>query len=662
MARSLSCKTFKLKTQREYGQIDRTLLRFSLSYFAMTKLLVFFALIFGVRGAWAQEILPETPSLDELLPRVVAIEAQVEKGGAPANPKNAALWRFKIERARLLFDKMHDFGGTPWQNTSQIATALATIEQIGKAAGEVMTRPSAGTLERAYFAADGSPQPYWIYLPANYSPAKQWPLVVLLHGYDPQMTKADAWLPGAEAMRTATERGFIVAVPYGRRNTDFLGVGEDDVLAVRDEMLRHFKIDENRTFLLGPSMGGYGVWAVGLKHPHLWAGLSAMAARSDTWLWLGIKPEDVAPWKLPLYLADDPRFLAPNALNLPVFFQHGELDHLVPVEHSRLLLSDWKKLGLAARYREIPEGDHYIYWLAGSYEQAFEWMRPLRRQLAPRRVVYKTASLKNNRAYWVSVEAFEDYSKPARIEAEIVEGQIRVKLENVARFVLSIPASLRREKMTLLVDGVETAVDANAPIQWNSNEYPPSLRGAPGIRPYSAPVGLKSPLRPGTIREALRGPMLLVWGDENDQAAAARFNTQWREYADGILPQKNARDVSVEDRANFNLILFGTRASNSLLAELGDLPLEKTNYGYRIGTEAKFAKDIGLIFCFPSPFDARRMVVVHSGEGWGAELPLNHRFDLQPDYLVFTQGIDAQDKTNIALEAGYFDNAWQLRK
>jgi hypothetical protein len=175
---------------------------------------------------------------------------------------------------------------------------------------------------------------------------------------------------------------------------------------------------------------------------------------------------------------------------------------------------------------------------------------------------------------------------------------------------------------------------------------------------------LKTPSRPGTIRDAYRGPLLLVYGDDADKKAAQRFATEWRAYADGILPLKPARDVMPTDRANFNLVIFGTRASNELLATIADgLPLEWTPRGYRMGTQEKevVGEDAhGVIFCYPSPFDARRVIVVHSGIYWGEALPVNHKFDLQPDYLVFTSRHEKQDRTNVAIEAGYFDNAWQL--
>jgi hypothetical protein len=64
--------------------------------------------------------------------------------------------------------------------------------------------------------------------------------------------------------------------------------------------------------------------------------------------------------------------------------------------------------------------------------------------------------------------------------------------------------------------------------------------------------------------------------------------------------------------------------------------------------------------CYPSPFGEGRMIVVQSGVYWGAALPVNHKFDLLPDYIVFDDTYDSSDSTNNALAAGYFDHNWKL--
>jgi acetyl esterase/lipase len=368
-----------------------------------------------------------------------------------------ALWRFKLEQARLLLTELErGYTYTPWTVQNRIAVFLDRAETIEKARGDAVLPASGQMHERAYIAAnDGSTQPYWVFVPKGYSARQKYTLVVFLHGYDPDINKAKPWIPSRETWSLATERNMIFAVPYGRRNSDFLQIGEDDTLRVLEEVQKFYSVDQERTVLMGASMGGYGALAIGLHTPHLWAGLAPMAARTDIYEWLQLRRDDVLPWKRALYESDDPRTLRENALHLPMFLQHGAQDNLVPVAHSRQFFNNLRALGYPVRYREITDGDHYIYWRAASYQLAFDWAGKLRRPPAPRHIVYNTQNLRNNRAYWATIEAFQDYGEAARLEVRLGDNAIKVKRTNVAAFtwsrqrVCSQPAS----PLTLEING-----------------------------------------------------------------------------------------------------------------------------------------------------------------------------------------------------------------
>lgn len=767
----------------------------------------------AVPGVFGDEETPptrEAPSpalLASLRSRLETSEERAATGGGVADAQNLALWRFKLEQARLWMDDLdRGLAFNPRGAARQMGLILDRAEAIARAHGDAVYPVASQMHERAYLAQnDGSSQPFWVFLPRGYSSRRKYPLVIFLHGYDPSITKAQPYLPGEKTWSLATARNFIFAVPYGRRNSDFLGVGEDDTLAVLREIQTHYSVDTSRTFLAGASMGGYGTLAIGLHRPDLWAGMAPMAARSDIYLWLRLDREQIAretPWKTALHEADDPRSLVKNAAHLPIFLQHGALDPIVDVTHSRLFTSDLRALNYAVRYREITNGDHYIYWQASSYEMALDWLSALRppgtTRPTPYRVLYTSYDLRDNGAYWASIDAFQTYGKAARVDIEIKpDNLIEATTENVARLELSPPPSFftPNAPLTLRVNGqvFPTAFDKENRIRWtapNPNESNPAasteiqneanaatpdttirdhaaspdagplnrapLQTAPPMSTHVAPIaakttagnaaptaiaptaiaptavaptatgansahdvlaatiaassgeaqvafpGIKTPRRSGPLRDCYRDPFLLVYGTRdikganlagpnatssrlfdsksldaaaakvsnakiasvigNDEANARRFAHEWSLFVDGIPPVKADREVTLADRRRFNLILFGTRESNSILAEFADrLPVELMPDGYRLNAERHGGKNLGLVLCYPSPFDERRMVVVQSGLFWGSALAINHKFDLQPDYIVFDSQFDISDGTNRALAAGYFDNSWQIQ-
>lgn len=621
------------------------------------------------------------PQLRALRERYNALVRRINAAQAPADVQNSPLLRFKLEEARLLLYQM-DAGlfAFPEDVLKSIQTIIERAEIVSRAQGDAGLLATSQMHERAYLAAnDGSIQPYWVFVPENYTPNKKYPLVIFLHGFSTDISKANPWIPDKATWSLYTNHGCILAIPYGRRNSDFVGIGEDDTTIVTEQVKAHYSVDPNRVTLMGASMGGYGVYAVGLHQPDLWAGLSPMSGRTDFYLWFKLDADKVPWWKQVLYNANDPRHLAANALNLPIFIQHGALDTLNDPEQSRRFVADMKALGNPVRYREVPEGDHYIYFEPDTFLQTIEWAAKVTRPIAPKRVVYTTGDLRNHRAYWTDISAFEDYNRPAKIEAEIKAGnRIEVKKQNVARFTLKPPAALLKDgqPITLLVNGTADThkFETGKPIEWPSA---PVVTAAP----------IKSPALCGPIKNIYRDPFLLVYGTLKrkptafrsivavsvDHANALRFTEEWSIYCDGVPRLRADKDLSEDDRKNYNLILFGTRESNSVLAGIADnLPLELLPNGYRVGkdkVEVPNPEEIGVQFCYPSPFDARRMIVVQSGLFWGTKLPDNHKFDLLPDYIVFdntiepgaqTDHFDLTDMTNRALVTGFFDGKWQF--
>ena len=564
---------------------------------------------------------------------------------APLDPQNAALLDFKREQIALIqgeIARLAPFAPPSYRRSLDALRERATL--VERLRGDAALVPAANFHERAYRADnDGSAQPFWVAIPDGYTPDKKWPLIVFLHGYSTAISKVNPWIPSLNVVRGAQNRGFLFAIPYGRRNSDFVQWGEDDVLRVKTEVSRLYAVDETRTFLLGASMGGYGAHAVGLHTAGQWAGVAPVSAQADMYRWFDLKREDVPAWQRVLYDANNPRTLAPNAQNVPWLLQHGALDTVVPVDHSRLFAADARVLNLPFTYYEDPEGGHFDAFQVASFDRAFDWFGTLKPLPTPRRIALVTGDLRENRAHWARIEAFENYSELARLDAFVDEAVVQVTTKNVARFVLDLPRDLVKgaAKIALEVNGEKVGeFETNAPLPWKS---------------ANAKVG-KTPARVGPFKNLMRDPFLLVYGDNTDEKAARRFVDEWKAFADGDARLKSAKDVTDADKANFNLILFGTRASNPLISFVDEWPLELVTGGVRVGNRTVAGADLGLRMVWRSPWSEKRLVGVCSGRWWGEELAPNHKWDLMPDFIVY--GAGETEGADRILDAGWFDGNW----
>lgn len=626
----------------------------------------------------------ERAQWNELRARVSALETRYNTNLAPGFPANRALLKFKLDQARLWLgfydaDLLLDPASALNYAKATMARAEfvsdATTDATWAVAQRVFPQPKVRPQihERAYFAPDGSSQPFWIYLPSNYSPRKKYPLVVMLHGYTPDISKIQPWLPGPDGWLPAVHRDMILLVTYGRRNSDFVGVGEDDTYTARREAEKYYSTDPNRAALFGVSMGGTGALVEAMHRPGAWCGVAAMSARTDLYAWAKLNRADVPAWKQPLYDADNPIALAANLRGTPLLIMHGERDAVVPVMHPRRLVSTLRQKSVAVDYREVPRGAHTSYLEATHLNTVWTWLAALKPLSPPRSIRFVSHSPANNRAHWAQINAFSRDDRPATLNVQLSPGQLNVQSGNVRAFTLSPPASLLgAQPVALRVNGVDAGTFApGTPIHWpqadaaNAATPPDTSVNVTANATMNAWPGLKTLERVGPIKNVYRAPFLIVYGETNE-ADARRFATEWDAFADGMPSLKRDTQITSDDKTKFNLVLFGTRDTNTLLREIADkLPIELlSSRSVRVNRETRtftnVAGTLGVQLCYPSPWSAGRMIVVQSGRAWGGALPANHKWDFLPDYLVYDGAIDQSDLTNRALIAGWFSHEWQL--
>ena len=211
---------------------------------------------------------------------------------------------------------------------------LAFAEQGFEQAPEIWTVSSAGPQQLTHLNAGAKPTARtesvewtngsfhvqgWLTYPANYNPATQYPLIVMVHG-GPSASITARWGGGEWADRGYFEfqpnpRGsFGQGEAFTEANRKDFGDGDlKDILAGMDMLEAKFPIDKHREGITGWSYGGY-MTMFAVTQTHRFRAAVAGAGLSD---WLSYYGENsIDQWMIPFFGAsvyDDPAVYAKSS-------------------------------------------------------------------------------------------------------------------------------------------------------------------------------------------------------------------------------------------------------------------------------------------------------------------------------------------------------------
>ena len=258
---------------------------------------------------------------------------------------------------------------------------------------------------------DGTEQPFRVYVPASYSEARPIPVVIALHGTGGNHNSFfdDASYVAAKAGAVAEKLGVLIVSPMGRGVTEYRGVGENDCFCVLEEVRKRWRIDEDRIYLTGLSMGGTGAAYLALRHPDLFA---AAAPISSAYSW---------PW------------LARNALKIPFLWVGGAEDAVFYHRGVSVGVDRMRQYGVKVLSESLPNEGH-----AGpmkEFERLVAWLLKHKRETHPRQYFFETDTPLHGRAWWTTITRMEEPGRIADIEAEAVDTHTaRITTRNVAAF------------------------------------------------------------------------------------------------------------------------------------------------------------------------------------------------------------------------------------
>lgn len=601
----------------------------------------------------------------------MAAAARRAAAGAKADPQTPAGSTTKM-LADLVTDRLGkdiaSVTGNPWW---AVHSALMESEELNlEAAGKPARHRPYGFVRLAYRdEVDGSPQFCRVYLPGGYDAAKKWPLVVKIHGYNPANPEYVRWWSvdsrhNMADVEYAGGQGVIYMEPHGRGNTSYLGLGDQDIVRVIKLAKEQFGVDEERVYLVGDSMGGWGTWNVGTRHPGLFAAIAPIYGGAD--YHSQMTEEQLAKLKpLDRFLQDKQSSwsMADSLLHMPVLVHHGDVDQSVNVDFSRYGVRMMQRWGYNVRYVEMPGYGHEDLNILANI---IDWLLQQRREANPHSVRIRSAELRNASAYWARVDQAARPDEFMVLDAEIAApNTIRVDTKNV-------------QAITLSPDGGLIDPSKSVKVVWNGETKDVRVKdGQLKLRTNGYETGPfeKSAQVAGPLGDIFNTPFAIVTGTASaDPAmneicrrraeAAVSFWKQWQRQPPRIFKDS---EISEQDAAHYSLLLIGGPEANLVARRMaGKLPIEIAANEIKIGGRAFAANDARVQMIFPSPLNGQRYVVVvaaTSADGmyfWVPERLRGAEFDFTIEDGRMPGGRERVGPADMWLAGGWFNQRWQV--
>jgi predicted peptidase len=151
---------------------------------------------------------------------------------------------------------------------------------------------------------------YLLFLPEGYSArgTNRWPLMLFLHGAGERGTNLQkvAVHGPPKLVKAQKDFPFILVSPQCPEGEAWQ---DDSLLALLDDITRRLRVDASRVYVTGLSMGGYGSWSLGTRHPERFAAIAPICGGGE---------------QIPVLLADKEKKAALRAMGVWAF--HGGKD------------------------------------------------------------------------------------------------------------------------------------------------------------------------------------------------------------------------------------------------------------------------------------------------------------------------------------------------
>ncbi len=196
---------------------------------------------------------------------------------------------------------------------------------------------------------------YLLYHPPGYDQdtSKRWPLIVFLHGAGESgddLNKVKVHGP-AKIVETK-DLPFVIVSPQSPR----MGWNVEALNGLLDEVLKTNRVDPDRVYLTGLSMGGFGTWAWSAAHPERFAAIAPICGGGEP-------------------------ITARRIKDIPVWVFHGAKDATVPIKRSEDMVEALKKAGAKeVKFTVYPEAGHDSWTESYNNPELYDWFLSHKRE------------------------------------------------------------------------------------------------------------------------------------------------------------------------------------------------------------------------------------------------------------------------------------------
>lgn len=189
---------------------------------------------------------------------------------------------------------------------------------------------------------------YLLYLPKDYEQQAKVPLLLFLHGAGERGNDLDKVKVHGPPKLIAAGKDFPCIVvspqcPAGKWWEPY------ELIALLDDLESKYKVDKDRIYVTGLSMGGFGTWSLAGRISNRLAAIAPICGGGEV-------------------------SSARRIAKLPTWVFHGAKDTAVPLDLSQTMVDAMKKHGGEPKFTIYPEAGHDSWTETYNNPEFFEWL------------------------------------------------------------------------------------------------------------------------------------------------------------------------------------------------------------------------------------------------------------------------------------------------